>query len=231
MTPLIVSIEGNIGAGKSTILEIIQKEYGITQNGVVFLKEPVDEWYKIKDNNGRTMLENFYADPHKNAFAFQVMACTTRTAMIKQALINNKDCKLILCERSIEADAKIFAKMLFDDKLMNELEYQIYQLLYKENHKMYPSDGFIYINTGADKCYERVKKRDRTGEDNISIQYLRRCEEYHHQWFLKDRIQDPILFLDTSEDIDLNDSTQYEKWSNQICDFIDRLSSIKMNSS
>ena len=60
----IISIEGNIGSGKSTLLSNLRQHYENNSN-VVFLKEPVDEWEKIKDENGETILKKFYADQEK----------------------------------------------------------------------------------------------------------------------------------------------------------------------
>jgi deoxyguanosine kinase len=55
----IVSIEGNIGSGKSTLLENLKNEYKNNEL-VIFLREPVDEWEKIKDSKGDSMLKKFY---------------------------------------------------------------------------------------------------------------------------------------------------------------------------
>ena len=66
----IVSIEGNIGSGKSTLLETLKTIF--KENGnIVFLREPVDEWEKIKDKDGNTMLQKFYANQQEYSFAFQ----------------------------------------------------------------------------------------------------------------------------------------------------------------
>ena len=56
----IVSIDGNIGSGKSTLLSTL-KEYYADNDHIIFLKEPVDDWEKITDENGVTMLEKFYS--------------------------------------------------------------------------------------------------------------------------------------------------------------------------
>ena len=77
MSHIIVSIEGNIGSGKSTLLANLRKHYTNDSN-VVFLKEPVDEWEKIKDENGTTILEKFYGNQEKYSFPFQMMAYVSR---------------------------------------------------------------------------------------------------------------------------------------------------------
>lgn len=228
--PLLISIEGNIGAGKTTILKMISDMYSTSQDKIVFLKEPVELWYNIKDESGKTMLENFYENPKKNAFAFQIMACVTRTSIIKNAMKENKNCEIVLCERSIEADSKIFAKMLYDDGLMSKMEHSIYMLLYNENIADYSVDGIIYISTNPDKCYERVQKRNREGESNIEMDYLVKCDKYHMDWLLDDHIENEthILELDTSKDIDILNPKQYQLWVNKISSFIDDVKKGKM---
>ena len=73
----IVSIEGNIGSGKSTLLETLKTIFKENSN-IVFLREPVDEWEKIKDKDGNTMLQKFYANQKEYSFAFQMMAYISR---------------------------------------------------------------------------------------------------------------------------------------------------------
>ena len=65
----IFSIEGNIGSGKSTIIERLKERYP----QFIYLPEPVDEWNKIKDNSGVTILEKFYNDKKRYSFSFQMM--------------------------------------------------------------------------------------------------------------------------------------------------------------
>ena len=229
-TPLLISIEGNIGAGKTTILKMVSDMYSKNLDKIVFLKEPVELWYNIQDETGKTMLENFYENPKHNAFAFQIMACVTRTSIIKRAMEENKHCEIVLCERSIEADSKIFAKMLYDDGLMSKMEYAIYTLLYNENIAQYSVDGIIYISTNPDKCYERVQKRNREGESNIEMDYLVKCDKYHMDWLLDDHVDNDsqVLALDTSKDIDILNPKQYQLWVNQISSFIDDVKKNKM---
>ena len=82
---IIFSIEGNIGSGKSTLMENLKKTYK-NNSQVIFLKEPVDEWENIKDSNGVTILQKFYADQEKYSFAFQMMAYVSRLNVLRDAL-------------------------------------------------------------------------------------------------------------------------------------------------
>ena len=124
--PIIVSLEGNIGAGKSTLLEKLQLRYA-NDKTIVFLKEPVDLWAQIKDKSGETMLSKFYSNPSKYSFAFQIMAYTTRLHILRQLIRENPDCKIIVCERSLDADKHIFAKMLHADGKMEDIMYKVYE--------------------------------------------------------------------------------------------------------
>jgi len=221
--PLIINIEGNIGTGKSTILQKLQDELEIHyKNRVLFLKEPVDKWDTIKDSNDTTILKHFYQDSQKYAFPFQIMACCTRIANVKKAIQNNPECKIIICERSIEADANIFAKMLYDDGVMNEMEYKIYNLFYDEHKDNYRPTGYVYLDTNADVCLNRIKKRSRDGEASIALEYLQRCQQYHDKWLKNKNLDTPVLILDTNKDVNY-EKDEGDEWIIKISDFITEL--------
>ena len=105
----IISIEGNIGSGKSTLLGNLKKSLASTP-GVVFLKEPVDDWATITDVDGVTMLEKFYANQKEYAFPFQMMAYISRLALFKNTIKENPGA-IIITERSLNTDREVFAKM------------------------------------------------------------------------------------------------------------------------
>jgi deoxyadenosine/deoxycytidine kinase len=128
---ILVSIEGNIGTGKSTLLKKLEdkcnNEY-IPNSGnkkVIFLKEPVDSWSKIRDENNVTMLEKFYADQKKYSFSFQMMAYISRLVLLKEAMETNENA-IIITERSLFTDRFVFAKMLYDSGNIEFINYQIY---------------------------------------------------------------------------------------------------------
>jgi len=121
-----VSIEGNIGSGKSTLLANL-KDFYKNNKKVVFLKEPVDEWEKITDSQGNTMLQKFYGDQSKYAFSFQMMAYISRLAEFKKAINENTEATIFITERSLDTDKYVFAQMLFDD---NKIEFTLDGLMY-----------------------------------------------------------------------------------------------------
>ena len=141
-TPIIVSIEGNIGSGKSTLLTELQNKYG-EDTSICFIQEPVDVWNTVQDENGVSILEKYYADQKRYAFPFQMMAYISRISIIRDALKQNY--KVIVLERSVFTDAAVFAKMLFDDKKIEEIEYKIYMKWINEFSKDIPPIKFIYL--------------------------------------------------------------------------------------
>jgi len=180
----ILSIEGNIGAGKSTLLEQL-KSAGLDPSKVVFMQEPVDQWSKIQDLEGNTILSCFYRDPVKYAFAFQLMAYISRLSTFKQTIRDHPDCELIVCERSLEADRNIFAKMMRDQESIEPMLFQIYEMMYATTAFEFPVNRIVYLEVESETCLERIKKRGREGEGGISLEYLATCERYYNDWISK----------------------------------------------
>jgi deoxyadenosine/deoxycytidine kinase len=180
--PRIISVEGNIGAGKSTLVEKLKTHYE-NRDDVIFLQEPVDVWSTITQE-GKTMLELFYEDKKKYSFAFQILAYSTRLKILEEAILDakSKNVKLIVMERSLDADRNIFAKMLYDEGMMEECMYQIYLKMSDEGLQKYMADGILWLHAGPEICLERIKKRGREGEEFIPIEYLRSCDTYHREW-------------------------------------------------
>ena len=201
--PIIISIEGNIGSGKSTILDNLEKSLGDLRDRVVVLKEPLGVWESIKDPiSDQNILEKFYENQAKYAFPFQVMAYASRLSMIRRAIEENPSCSVILCERSLEADKHIFAKMLHDDGVIENINYQIYRSFCEEYAREFGVDAIVYIDADADVCHERVGKRSRQGEGGIPLEYLQKCKKYHDVWLMETRSVDiPLLRIQTNQDV------------------------------
>ena len=229
--PIIVSIEGNIGSGKTTIIDNLEKYYNLQlenddKESIIFLREPVDIWKTISDKNGETILEKFYNNTQKFSFAFQVMAYSTRTAKLADTIKNNPNCKIIICERSLEADNNVFAKMLKDSNNMEEVEYQIYEHFYNTRKQDMNLDAVIYIDASPNVCLQRVKKRNRDGEDGISYEYLKTCKDYHDNWLLNNKTNVEVFRIDTDKDAvyDLKNEDEIGyKWMKSIQSFINKI--------
>ena len=218
VTYTIVSIEGNIGSGKSTLLSNLREHYKNNSN-VVFLKEPVDEWEKIKDETGETILKKFYADQEKYSFPFQMMAYVSRLKVLRDTLktikndIGNKNI-VIITERTLYTDKMVFAKMLYDSKKIEHVNYQIYLNWFDTFSDEFPVNKVIYVKTSPDKCYQRIVKRLRTGEENIPLDYLTSCSIYHDNMLDKENPECVCLdqlVLDGNVDIYEN-KNQVNEW-------------------
>ena len=192
MDPKIISIEGNIGSGKSTMVEYLKQNLK-NDPTVCFLQEPVDIWNTITDENGVNIIENYYKDQKKYAFQFQMMAYISRISLLREAL--KKNYKLIITERSIFTDANVFAKMLYDEGKIGETEYKIYKLWFDEFIKDIPKISLVYVKTDPEICNRRVLIRNRVGE-NIPFDYLKECHNYHEKWINDNKDCLNVLTLD-----------------------------------
>jgi len=220
----IVSIEGNIGSGKSTLLENLRKYYS-NNIQVIFLREPVDDWEKIKDNEGNTMLKKFYSDQEKYSFAFQMMAYISRLKILRDTVNyilskQSSDQYIIITERSLYTDKHVFAKMLHDQGNIEDVCYQIYLTWFEEFAKDFPINYSVYVNTEPKNCYDRIHKRARDGEEVIPLTYLQECHNYHEEFLNEETgIKTKKLVLDGNLDIYENQEI-VEDWINQISLFI-----------
>ena len=238
----IISIEGNIGSGKSTLLANLKKYFN-KNTKIIFLGEPVDEWNKITDENGVTILEKFYSDQYKYSFSFQMMAYISRLKLLKDVYNNIKkevskmtpqtvdfECEedskikfVIITERSLYTDKLVFAKMLYDTGKIEHVNYQIYINWFDMFVEEFPIHKIIYVKTDAEICYERIHKRAREGEEKISLIYLNLCNEYHKNMLdtkVNTCIFDKQLILNGNNDIYENYDILNE-WLISIQKFID----------
>lgn len=205
--PLLISIEGNIGSGKSTLLKALQAheaEHGwlhpVSQAPlkVCFMLEPVDQWAKITDANGRTILAHYYDDQKRYAFSFQMLAYISRLATLRKCMRGGYD--LVVMERSVFTDSQVFAKMLYDSGLIEEMEYKIYATWFDEFiHDVSPL-SFIYLQVDPLIASQRIAQRARSGEEGIPLNYLERCEAYHEQWLCTSHTHD-VLLLNGNGDV------------------------------
>jgi deoxyadenosine/deoxycytidine kinase/ribonuclease HI len=177
--PIILSIDGNIGSGKSTLYKDLQSHYKNNAD-ICFVHEPVDDWTKIVDAENTPILTNLYKNTKKYAFRFQMMAYISRLHLLRQKVKENKY-RIIISERSVQTDRNIFAKMLFDDGMIEHDEYQIYNQWFDEFLDDMYLGGIIYVKADPDICAERVTLRAREGE-TIPIEYLQKCHIYHENW-------------------------------------------------
>jgi deoxyadenosine/deoxycytidine kinase len=177
-----IFVEGNIGTGKSTFLTHLANEFKV-------ILEPVDEWTSMKNANGKNIIEEFYTDPARNAYLFQSIAFRSRMKNIV-----NQDQALI--ERSIFTDRNIFAKTCREDGLIGDIEWHDYVSWFDwltQEFKVEPQ-GFIYLRCEPEVSLERIKKRNRSGEETISLDYLKKLHEKHDEWLLNEKSSKVLTF-------------------------------------
>lgn len=170
-------LEGNIGAGKTSLGNILK-----SSNHFEFLEEPVDTWREGFANN---LFEMFYTDMPRWSFTFQIMAFTTRAKTWSEILEKVQGDRVVL-ERSIYTDRNVFAKNLYSGGAMNDSEWQVYQQLWEflaSNYCEKPQK-IIYLRTPAELCLERIKKRGRSEEQLMPLDYLKNLEDLHDEWLM-----------------------------------------------
>jgi deoxyadenosine/deoxycytidine kinase len=205
VTPILISLEGNIGAGKSTIIKRL-KELCPTWH---FIDEPVDIWTSLKREDGQNLLELFYNDIPRWAYTFQNCAVLMRMQLITDAIQRwRDDCKrdpsleshnVFVTERSIETDYNVFASMLREQGHLNQIEWNLYLRWYTMLKDSCAVSGIVYVDTPVDVCMNRIKTRGRDGEDSISIEYMKNLDRFHRTWI--ERKEHPIVPYDNYSDV------------------------------
>ena len=183
--PILLCIEGIIGAGKTTMcteLEDTIRGFSNSKNmEIKILKEPVDYWRELG------LLDRFYKDQKRWAFTFQLTALVTKC----MELMNLDDNTIYIIERSPYTDMKCFAKLCHMSGNIDDMEMDIYKLYYQHFIKQLESKcaiQFIYLKTSSEICMERIKKRNRIEEKDIPIEYLNSLELLHNEWLLNNSI-------------------------------------------
>lgn len=196
--PCIIAIDGNIGAGKSTIITKIQQRINATpdkERKIHLITEELFVWEKFRENS-KGMLELFYEDKTKYGFKFQVLALLTLTMDLMGAYKSVGANDIIICERSPVTNINVFGKMLYDNKQITELEWNL--LKYIANCLMVSVDKLVYLKTPVTECLRRVQHRDRIGEEDIDLNYLTQVHQ-HYEDFMNGIDHHK---LETDEDID-----------------------------
>jgi deoxyadenosine/deoxycytidine kinase len=197
---ILISIEGDIGAGKTTLINKMRTMYPNWH----FIPEPIETWQNLKTVEGDNLLELFYKNKDRYSYTFQNCALLSRALNIKLTIDKwKKDCDInpalakhnvFLTERCLETDFHVFAQMLYDDGCMNLVEWDLYKMWYNYvKSQSYPLSGIIYVTTPPEICADRIKQRGRKGEDGIPIGYLENLDKYQKRWLHSENIGIPLL--------------------------------------
>lgn len=219
---MIISVQGNIGSGKSTLVAAMKQgikgEQGMELPSWVFVDEPVDDWMKITDADGTDILSLFYQDQEKHAFSFQMMAYISRLDLLKKALYGLP--QFVVSERSLEADKEVFEKMLHNDGHISKIEHEIYIKWFDHFASDCSTDKVIYLRCDPTVAYKRVLARNRPGE-TITLEYLQKCHDAHEMW-LSQLPSDKVLILDANQNMTTDDDkfSGRLEWIKQIIHFV-----------
>jgi len=187
-----VAIAGNIGAGKTTLTDLLSKHY---------------KWeahYESVDKN--PYLDDFYAEMERWSFNLQVFFLNSR---FRQILDIRQGDKSIIQDRTIYEDAHIFAPNLHAMGLMTNRDYNNYASLFELMERLVePPDLLIYLRASISTLVDQIHKRGRDYENSISIDYLSRLNERYEAWvstYTKGKLLiidvDYLNFVDKPEDL------------------------------
>ena len=174
-----ISICGNIGSGKSSLCEGLKT---IKQFKIV--KEPIEMFSEI--------LEMYYQNPKEWSLSLQF-----QILYVFNCLDLGSNC---ITERSAFESKEIFTKALTQIGFINDIEYKLYQNYFKLIKPKHP-DIFIYLQTDPDICYERIKKRNRKCEQNITKKYVNSLHELYETTFVEQSKN--VFIIDGTKSIEI----------------------------
>ncbi|MCE7038939.1 deoxynucleoside kinase [Dyadobacter sp. CY312] len=177
-----IAIVGNIGAGKTTLTQMLGAHY------------KWDVMYEAVEGN--PYLASFYEDMERWAFNLQIYFLNSRFAQVQQ--IRSTTYATIIQDRTIYEDAYIFARNLYESQIMSERDYQTYLLLFNSiiNTVSQP-DLLIYLKADIPKLVSQIKKRGRDFESDISTEYLESLNVYYED-FAKNYDHGRLLEIDVN---------------------------------
>ncbi len=175
-----IAIEGNIGAGKTSLATKIASDF----NSKLILE-------RFKDN---PFLPKFYEDAARYAFPLEMSFLADRY----QQLVDDIT-QFDLFKESVIADYDVNKSLIFASITLPEEEYALYKKLYHVMHKDVPKpDAYIYLYQNTERLLENIKKRGRKYEQSIEASYLQKLNKSYLE-FIKNQHSETIKIIDISE--------------------------------
>jgi deoxyadenosine/deoxycytidine kinase len=164
--PKHIAVAGNIGAGKTTLTELLSKHY---------------KWIpQFEDVDHNPYLNDFYDDMPRWSFNLQVYFLNSR---LNQLLEIYSGTETVIQDRTIYEDAHIFAPNLHDMGLMSKRDYNNYFQFFQTLKRMVqPPDLMIYLQASVPTLVGQIQKRGREYEENIRLDYLKRLNDLYNKW-------------------------------------------------
>ena len=186
-----ITVAGNIGAGKSTLVKLLSQRLGW---------EPFYEPVAINP-----YLADFYRDMHAWSFQSQIFFLTHRLRVLQE--LASWPTSVIL-DRSLYEDAEIFAHNLYAQGFMAQRDYETYHALYQMLLSFLPTpDLVIYLRSTVPTLVGRIKTRDREFERNIDTSYLETLNRAYEHWIAAFNVC-PVLTV-PSDDLNLVTNSQH----------------------
>ena len=161
-----IAIAGNIGAGKTSLTELLAKHY----NWEPHYEDVIDNPY----------LDDFYNHMERWSFNLQVYFLRSR---FEQLLSFRENKKIVIQDRTIYEDAHIFAPNLNAMGLMNQRDFNNYKGIFELMESLIQGpDLLIYLRSSIPNLVNKIHKRGREYESSISIDYLSRLNERYEAW-------------------------------------------------
>lgn len=180
--PKHIAVAGNIGAGKTTLTEMLSKHY---------------KWIpQFEDVDHNPYLYDFYEDMPRWSFNLQVYFLNGR---LNQLLDIQRGSETVIQDRTIYEDAYIFAPNLHEMGLMDQRDFQNYCSFFETLKSMVnPPDLLIYLKASVPTLVAQIQKRGREYEENIRLDYLKRLNEYYNKWIDLYK-EGPLLVINIDE--------------------------------
>ena len=164
--PKHIAVAGNIGAGKTTLTEMLSKHYKWIPN--------------FEDVDHNPYLMDFYEDMPRWSFNLQIFFLNSR---LRQLVDIQKGTETVIQDRTIYEDANIFAPNLHEMGLMSKRDFDNYFHFFQTLKTLVqPPDLLIYLNASVPTLVGQIQKRGREYEENIRLDYLKRLNEYYNKW-------------------------------------------------
>ena len=183
-----VSVEGNIGAGKTSLTKIISKKY----NSKCLFENYIDNPY----------LKSFYKNPKKYSYDVETYFLNERIKSLQDSMLDKN--------QAIVADYSLYKSLIFSKQNLNSSDFKKYNLEYEKGLSLIKEPNLIiYLNAPTWFLLDRIKKRGRVFERNISVSYLKTIEKGYRGFFNKKK-SFKVLFYDIIDkdfiknDFDLN---------------------------